>query len=775
LPKPFALSKRLALLSCVLAGISGAAYGLRPPPQSTDGQATTVSAATDSFVAPNIRRPQPVRRIMDEVGFLDETDALGLDGYLSGINVESGVDIRFIFTGQVRGDLESFALKRARELGLGRNMNKRSLLFVYDVAGQRMRIEVGPGMEGMFPDGFLGYLTREQTAALFASGNRHLALKSTLNVVSHRLREAALGGTYDPRAVAYITDPVRLAAGGGATARAPVGDYGGPVGGLIATADARAHFGPQPTVADAFARYLEALRDGHYEPDLPLYTDQTQSLFRILRIARPFAEFIVYAEYGHKYTIVEHGDLAILYLTNTPLVSAHLFRRFPDGWRLDIAAEVEDTREFVGGPYTWGMMLTGDDYTRAFSDLYADYGALRLARRSGYRPMPLRVLRPARGDNRPLPTRNGYAAMPVRIRHVGERSLLLPLVATNTEDFGYPTQTIDRLAVRRLLISRSYDTLNAVLSAYADSAVRDYRIEYRLFDAYAAFDVAIPSLEPLLTEWVKQRPTSAAALLARGTYLSAAGWDARGREFAGKTKRRQFDHMTDFFRRASSDFHAALRISPGSIVAYRALITITATEGDPAIARQLLDQALKIQPYSFRLRFTYMENILPRWGGSYEAMTQFAEESMPYAARNLRIRALLGFVDWDRGRVLEREGNNPEAIKAYERALRFGDFWEFRYQRGSLYFRANQNTQALADLNSVLVQYPQNADALYERSWVNYDLAFTATEEAKVAYFAQAFDDIEMSVALDPTDQDHQKHLAFIRENIPEYAPPPPL
>jgi hypothetical protein len=28
-----------------------------------------------------------------------------------------------------------------------------------------------------------------------------------------------------------------------------------------------------------------------------------------------------------------------------------------------------------------------------------------------------------------------------------------------------------------------------------------------------------------------------------------------------------------------------------------------------------------------------------------------------------------------------------------------------------------------------------------------------------------------MSVALDPSDEDHQKHLAFVRANIPDYAP----
>jgi tetratricopeptide (TPR) repeat protein len=758
----------------LLAGVTGAAYSLHQKAPATDTIEPTVdSDNADSYPLDGTHRPLAVHHVMDEADFLDEYDVIGLEGYLTGINTESGVDVRFLFARQVTGSLEAYSLKRARELGLGHDMNRRSLLFVYDVAGQRMRIEVGPGMEGMFPDGLLGNVMREQTAAFFAAGDRHLALKSTLNIVSFRLREAALEGTYNPRAVAFITDPTRLASGGGATARMPLGKNSATFGTKGAAVDVAAHFGPQPTVADAFARYMEAMHDGHYEADLGVYTPATQNLWRAFPVARPFAEFILYAEYGQKYNIVERGNLAILYFTTTPLVSAHLFRRTPQGWQIDIAAETRDTKEFVGGPLTWGMMLSGDDYSIVFSDLYADFGPTGMTDRP-VSSLPSRFLRPALGDNRPLPTRNGRAPVPMRARTpraAGLAGLLLPVVGTPTEDLGYPTQTIDRLAVRRLLLTRSYDTLDLVLSAYADSVVRDYRLEYRLFDAYAAFEVPMPSLEPRLTQWVERRPTSAAALLARGTYLIAAGWHARGSKFAGKTKRGQFIGMANYFRRASADFNAALRIAPNSIVAYRALMSISMNESDSATSRELLDRGLKIQPYSFRLRAFYIETLLPRWGGSYAAMTRFAEESAPYAARNPRIRALGGYVYWDRGRVLEKEGRKAEAIEAYGRAMQYGDLWLFRFERGELYFYADKNKEAAEDLTRVLVQYPQHADALYERSWVTYVMGIDASEPAKGADFVQAFSDIEMSVALDPSDEDHQKHLVFVRANIPDYAP----
>ncbi|HMF87919.1 MAG TPA: tetratricopeptide repeat protein, partial [Gemmatimonadaceae bacterium] len=444
-------------------------------------------------------------------------------------------------------------------------------------------------------------------------------------------------------------------------------------------------------------------------------------------------------------------------------------------WQLDLAADVRDTEESVGGAYTWRMKMSGDDYTRAFAYLFADCGPIIRPNKSNEG----RLLRPARGDNRRLPTRNGgspasCAKEAMAPRPTGTAALILPQVGTHTEDFGYPTRTVDRLVVRRLLQARSYDTLDTVLSAYADSVQRDHRLEYRLFDAYAAFQVAIPALEPLLNEWVRQRPTSAAALIARATFLRAAGWHARGTASAAKTSRVQFQRMDDYFRRARIDLAAALRLAPNSIVAYRQLIDIASTSrGDPEGSRQLLDRALSIQPHSFVLRAAHMHNLLPRWGGSYDAMTEFAEESAPFAKRNPRMRALQGFVDWDRGRDFESQGQDMRAIEAYTRALRFGNYWLFSAERGALYSELKRYPEALEDLNGVLLQYPQYAEAVFKRSWVLYELGrISYPNDVYREYSSQCFLDTEMAAALDPTDESYNDWVDVVRKSIPEFEPP---
>jgi uncharacterized protein len=770
------VSKPLAFLILALAVLSGAAYARHHRKPTVLSRPTIDPYLADSLPQVDVHSNATLQRVMDEAGFLGpQDDKEGMEGYLNGISIESGVDIRFLYVPAVRGDIAEYARNEARELGMGRDMNRRSMLFVFDVTNQRMRIEVGPELEGMFPDGFLGYLMREQTASLFRPGPRRQPIKATLNIIDYRLREAALGGTYNPKAVAYITDRTRLAAGAGATVRVVAATHVRPSGPPILTDQVRAHFGPQRTVADAFTRYHEAMHDGYLEPELSLYTPQSQVRLRALTVTEPFADLILLSEHGQGYKIVERGDLAILYFTTTPLVSAHLFRRTPEGWQLDIDAEVRDTREFVGGPYTWSMMPSGDDYSRTFADLFADFGPSLGKDRPGFRPGPSRILRPTDGDNRPLPTRNGYDAPRARkMVESGEtKSLLLPLDDPSLEEFGYPVQTIDRLAVRRLLTSRSYDQLDALLSAYSDSVASDYRLEYRLFDAYDAFDVALPSLEPLLDEWVKQHPKSAPARLARGVYLAARGADARAAKEANETSRAQFQKMEAFFARATSDYYMGAHLDPRSIVPYRGLMGIVMNDPDPAMERLLLDRGLKIQPLSFDLRVAYMWSLLPRWGGSYRAMTQFAEESAPYAARNPRLKALAGYEDWDRGRVLEDHKDYARAEASYTRALGAGDASQFRFERGDFYWRRDEYREALEDLNRALLQRPQDARGLYERSGVEYSLGFHSSGEERTTFFTRAYVDAELSVALDPTDEYYLQHLAFIRKNLPAFAPPP--
>ena len=95
-----------------------------------------------------------------------------------------------------------------------------------------------------------------------------------------------------------------------------------------------------------------------------------------------------------------------------------------------------------------------------------------------------------------------------------------------------------------------------------------------------------------------------------------------------------------------------------------------------------------------------------------------------------------------------------------------------RVQRGTVCAGADRHAGALEEFNRARAQNPQDAEALYWRTEVEYDLGRDATGDARAAYFSQAFRDIALAAELDPASEKFQQRLTFYRKNIPEVAPP---
>lgn len=328
-------------------------------------------------------------KIQDRVGVLPRSEACQLNWLLEAFEREMAADIRILVVPNT-GDapIERYSLDRAREMGLGQRTDRHGLLILYDVGGGRMRIEVGSKLEGVFTDAFVGYLIREHLRTFAATDRLALGIRSTTLMVFTRIRQAVLGDEYDPRAVQFIEDRRRLVVGGGTTAGVIMADTIGAFRNREATALERDYFAPQPTVAETYARYEDWLAVGGTPSNAPLFTGASQEWLRDLPISNAFGDFLLLAEYGQPHRIVQGGDLAMLYYTGTPFASPHYFRKTAGRWQMDIVAEVLNSTNLVGFPYTWSTRNSHDEYSVQFGNLWA------LAGRAG---------RIAGGDNRPLP------------------------------------------------------------------------------------------------------------------------------------------------------------------------------------------------------------------------------------------------------------------------------------------------------------------------------------------------------------------------------------
>ncbi|MEP6574194.1 MAG: TPM domain-containing protein [Gemmatimonadota bacterium] len=333
-------------------------------------------------------------RLRDEAKILTGEERGRTEQFLDRINDESNVDIRILLVPSVPGgDLEGFALRRARDLGVGKESGRRGLLIVYDLADRRMRLEVGAKLEGFFTDAFAGYLVRQNATAFFAAGKPEYGLRTTLILVLYRLRQAVLGDEFDPRIEDFVTDTRRLAVGGGATAEVFLGKDSSGFRNRSADSLAKEYFSPQPTPEETYQRYLQWLALDALEIDVPMLTVTSREWMADLPVSNAYGDYMLSAEQGRRYRIVTRGALAMLYYTNDPFAGPHYFRRGRHGWEMDLFAEVLATQNLVGYPYTWTIWNGGGDFQQTFGDLYIDEG---------------RIWRIAGGDNRQLPVKPSF-------------------------------------------------------------------------------------------------------------------------------------------------------------------------------------------------------------------------------------------------------------------------------------------------------------------------------------------------------------------------------
>lgn len=339
--------------------------------------------------------PQEVHessRVLDPRGFIPPADIQRFDQYLTYIRNESNIDIWIVLDHTPEHTtIESTAVDLVERLKIGRDTgSQKGLLLFFDLPSRRLKVEVGYGLETYFPDAYISFLVERHAPMLFSSEDRSRNLRLLLRLIQARIRDAALGGDFDP--TPYKEASLGHLSGGAGTSS----DLKDTSRANLPTASAQRKFVASSTPNETYAAYLALLTSNSWEPDADLFTQESRQYLRQLSLTRSYRDFILLGEYGKKWRLEIRGDRALLYFTSTPFVSPHFFVKEGDVWRLDLAAEVRNTKERVGGPLTWSYEGADDPYTNAFSDMIAEV--------QGYRRITL-------GDNRPIPTANSTAKL----------------------------------------------------------------------------------------------------------------------------------------------------------------------------------------------------------------------------------------------------------------------------------------------------------------------------------------------------------------------------
>jgi uncharacterized protein len=229
---------------------------------------------------------------------------------------------------QDAGDLLVHGVRRFADLEVGsRGRSGRGLLLVIDPVQDRLRLEVGQGLEGVYTDAFVAYLEQRQMVPFFRAGRLADGVLAATELVVTRAQQAEDAAGFQPGVA-------RGSAGGGAETRAHLG--AGPDESFREGPQLAAGSAPEQTVE----RYLEAMAQRNGRADLELYSEETRGMLRdlVLTPGQMDAVARAYRECRAEPVRSDHGgSRAVL---RYPVEERHcapwLLVREQGRWRLDL-------------------------------------------------------------------------------------------------------------------------------------------------------------------------------------------------------------------------------------------------------------------------------------------------------------------------------------------------------------------------------------------------------------------------------------------------------
>lgn len=292
----------------------------------------------------------------------------------------------------------------------------------------------------------------------------------------------------------------------------------------------------------------------------------------------------------------------------------------------------------------------------------------------------------------------------------GAQSTEPPLVTTK-EAFAAIQQAHQSLREGR------YVELDAELGALQTAYEADTNLEYALDRSFRRFQVADPELGPPLDQWVGNHPQSFPARMARAlyNYQMARAW--RGRAYIGRTHPARLDLMEEYLKKASRDLEAAVTLTQKPLLAYGVMIGMARYIGAREVARDLLDRAAKTDQYATGPYMAYAMLLLPRWGGSYDALANLAREAGAVSHPKMTwLAAYIGSVAMaDKADRLWSDGDLTGAMRGYQEAvLASRDYIWAQCGLAGVYRALGQTGNALASAQAALARHGDSIDCIEE-------------------------------------------------------------
>ena len=343
----------------------------------------------------------------------------------------------------------------------------------------------------------------------------------------------------------------------------------------------------------------------------------------------------------------------------------------------------------------------------------------------------------------------------------GSREPDIPYVEPRIPVIRYGTYSLslfEKRQLAQLVRDRQFEQAESVIASYMGEFERDVRFENKLSNAFDVFESEANILTQV-DEWIERYPESYAARLAKAQILYDKGWEARGNKYSSKTPDENFQKMREYFYLAREEFSDALALKKNLPSAYCSLIKMAAANGQRKEKLRVLKRGLEHIPYSYGVRYCYLNKLQPKWGGSWEEMAQYAEIAQGHLQENPQLQGLYAEFYFSWAISYRHKKEYEQAIKYFSRALEYARGAGTLHYRGRSYAALGEYGLALKDLNESLDLYPDTY----------YPLSYRAYIFRKLKKYDHALKDVSRLIELYPDNLKVYTTRANIYWDMGEY------
>lgn len=311
------------------------------------------------------------------------------------------------------------------------------------------------------------------------------------------------------------------------------------------------------------------------------------------------------------------------------------------------------------------------------------------------------------------------------------------------------------------------EILDQAFSAYLEKTYQPNQHGFLIWTYWQTFSGTSTKVDDVTKRWVTVDPNSPFARAARGEYLLAAAWQARGEKFASGTPKENFARAYALAAEAKQEFDEAIRRSPRMIEAYYGNMRIAQLTSDHALFDESTQKAIALDPADKWIYDEWMSASEPKWGGSIQQMMAISHLASKHAADNplLKLEEAAPICeaaaqyycpgcrtdkDWFRpvldlyrkafavgpvpcaldaaGGLAEWIGGDDESVVSYDvQAYRFTGGTQNLFSSALALQRLGKTDWALQIVDTLLRQWPKYVKAMIYRGWI-LEGAHRATE-----------------------------------------------